>query len=128
MPGTTSAMDCTRSVALAVVAENQDVGLDPVDLGILEQARADVVEGADDAGPGEDRGGLLGGGALLDLEGERPLLVEAERVDAVDDDLARELGGQRPQQLGVAVPRHHDEYDVRGRCGLGVRRAPHPSL
>ena len=37
---------------------------------------------------------------------ERAPLVEAERVDAVDDDLAGQLRGQGREQVGMTVVRH----------------------
>ena len=53
--------------------------------------------------------------------GERvgALLVEAQRVHAVDDDLARELRGEGGEQLAVPVPRHRHDHDV---AGLGRAR------
>lgn len=69
---------------------------------------------------GEQGGGLLGGAALLDLEGVRALLVEAQRVDAVHDELAGEVLAQRLQGLGVALPRHRDDDDVAAAGAFGV--------
>ena len=72
---------------------------------------------------GQQRGGLLGGGALVDVQGEGALLVEAERVDAVDDDLAGEGVGERRQQLRVALPGHGDDHDV-GVAGAAAVVSP----
>src|SRR6266545_2774880 len=51
---------------LAVLAEHEHVEVDPLDVGIGQQRRADVVEGGADAGLGQQRRGLLGGAALRD--------------------------------------------------------------
>ena len=53
-------------------------------------------------------------------QGVGALLVEAERVDAVDDELAGEFLAQRLQGLAVAVPRHGDDHDVAAARALGV--------
>ena len=55
-----------------------------------KQHGAEVMEGTDHLTAREHRGSLLGRRPLGHREGEGPLLVEAERVDAVDDDLASE--------------------------------------
>ena len=70
----------------------------------------------------QDHGGLLGGTALRHGQLIRALLVEAHRVDAVHDDLAGQLGGQRLQQLLMAVVRHRDDDDLACRGGSGVVR------
>ena len=67
------------------------------------------------AGLGQQLLGLLGGAALLDGQGVGPLLVEADRVDAVDEDLALEGLGEALERLGVRLPRDRGEHDV----GLG---------
>ena len=72
-----------------------------------------MVERGDHGRVRQDPLGLLGGRAVGDREGVRALLVEAERVDAVDDDLAGELSGQRRQQVGVTLVRHGDDDQVR---------------
>ena len=80
------------------------------------------MEGADDGRVGQQRGRLLGRRALLDLEDEGAPLVEAERVHAVDDDLAGQRGGEALEQVAVPVPRHRDDDDVaRGGGALVVR-------
>ena len=91
-----------------------------LDLRVLQQHRGQVVEGGGDPGVGQQGGGLLGGAALVRLEGVRALLVEAERVDAVDDELAGERLAQRLQGLGVALPRHGHDHDVAAAGALGV--------
>jgi hypothetical protein len=73
----------------------------------------------------EQRCGLLGGAALLDRQGVGTLLVEAERVDAVDDELAGQLTGQLLQQRAVAVPGDRHDHDVTGPGGRGVVGAAH---
>ena len=103
---------------VAVLAEHQDVSVEVVDLRIVEQHGADVVEGRDHRRAGQDLLRLLGRRAGGHRQREGPLLVEAERVDAVDDDLAGELGGQRPEQVGMALVGHGDDHQV----GLGRRR------
>ena len=59
----------------------------------------------------------------VDRQRERSLLVEAERVDAVDDDLAGERLAQGLEQRGVAVPRDRDDDDVGGARAVLVREA-----
>ncbi len=76
---------------LAVVAEHQHVGVDRVDGLVEQQHGTDVVEGTDDPAVRQDRRRLLRGAALLDPQRIGPLLVEAQRVDAVDDHLAGQL-------------------------------------
>src|SRR5690606_20336567 len=73
-----------------------------------------------DAGVGEQCGGLLGGAALLRLQRVGALLVEAERVDAVDDQLSGEFLAERLERLAVAVPGHGDDHDVAAAGRLGV--------
>ena len=92
-----------RVGGLAVVAQDEHVQIDLGDLRVQQQDGRDMVEGGDHAAAGQDLGGLLGGAALLDLEREGALLVEAERVDAVDDDLSGQLGPQGLQG-GLCVP------------------------
>ena len=82
------------------------------------------MEGAHDPRP-RQQGLRLLGGAALDVQHERAMLVEAERVDAVDDDLAGELVDQGGQRLLVGVERHGQQDDVGlGRAGRVVG-APH---
>ena len=107
----------------AVVAEHQDVQVDRVDLGIEQQDRGDVVERRHHPAAGQQRGGLLGRTPLGDRQRVGAALVEAERVHAVHDDLARQLIGQRGQQVTVALPRHRGDYHAGAAGGVGVGQA-----
>ncbi|MEY9488969.1 hypothetical protein RKD26_004763 [Streptomyces calvus] len=69
---------------------------------------------------GSSAAALLGGAALLRLERVGALLVEAERVDAVDDELAGQFRAQGLQGRAVAVPGHGDDDDVAAPGRLGV--------
>jgi hypothetical protein len=111
---------------VAVLGEDEHVQVDLVDLGVGEQRRADVVESRADPGVGQQRGGLLGGAALRHLQRVRALLVEAERVHAVDHDPAGQRRGEVREQVGVAGPRNGDDDHV-GVAGVGVVAAgQHP--
>ena len=107
----------------AIVAEHQDVQVDRVDLGIEQQDRGDMVERRHHPAAGQQRGGLLGRTPLGDRQRVGAALVEAERVDAVHDDLARQLIGQRGQQVTVALPRHRGDYHAGAAGGVGVGQA-----
>ena len=107
----------------AVVTEHQDVQVDRVDLGIEQQDRGDVVERRHHPAAGQQRGGLLGRTPLGDRQRVGAALVEAERVHAVHDDLARQLIGQRGQQVTVALPRHRGDYHAGAAGGVGVGQA-----
>ena len=82
-----------------------------------------MVEGGGHPGFRQQGGGLLGGAALLGLQGVRALLVETERVDAVDDELASQFLGEGLQGLAVPVPRHRHDDDIAAPRALRVVRA-----
>ena len=71
---------------------------------VVEQAGADVVERADHRRARQDPLRLLGGGPVRDVERVGAVLVEAERVHAVDDDLARRAR-RRARRAGRRAPR-----------------------
>ncbi len=114
-----------RVGGLAVVAQHEHVHVHFGHGQVGEQHGGHVVERGGDARLRQQQFGLLGGAALGDGQRERALLVEAERVHAVDDDLPGELVAQRRQQVAVAVPRDRDQHDVRVGGAVGVVRAPH---
>jgi hypothetical protein len=107
-------------VAMLALPQHQDVGVDRRDLRVVEHDGADVVERSDHDRVRQQRRRLLGRRAVGHLEREAALLVETDRVHAVDHDLAGEGLGERSQQLGVPVVRHRDDHDVRGRGRIGV--------
>ena len=76
---------------LPLVTEDENVCVDHVDRLIKEQDRRDVMEGRDDTAVGKDARSLLGGRSFFDAQCEGTLLIEAERVHAVDDDLPRQF-------------------------------------
>ena len=110
---------------LPVLAEDEHIGVDLADLAVEEQNGRDVVERRDDGAPGEDRGGLLRRTSIRYDEGERTLLVEAERVDAVDDDFPGERLGEPLEQCAVSLIRNRDDDDVGRRGHLGIGRPAH---
>ena len=89
-----------------------------VDRAVLAQDRAEVVKGADDDPSPEGRP------YRPEPAGRRALLVEAERVDAVDDDLAAEDLFELGEQRCVAVPRdgHGDDVGVAAADRLSLLR------
>ena len=78
---------------LAVLSQYQHVIVKVVDRWIIEQNGADVMKSGDHRGVGEQLLRFLRCRAGCHSQRKWPLLVEAERVDAVDDDLAGQLCG-----------------------------------
>ena len=78
---------------LAVFTQYQHVIVKVVDRWVIEQDGADVMESGDHRGVGEQLLRFLRCRAGCHSQRKRSLLVEAERVDAVDDDLAGQLSG-----------------------------------
>jgi glycosyltransferase XagB len=134
-------LDQVRGVP--VVAEHEHVQVDLLDLGVEQQHGGHVMERAHHRAPGEHGGRLLSRAAPGHLQREAAARVEAERVHAVDHDLALERTGQPRQQVDVALPRHRRDHQVggpgrvlvgrpghlrrradRGRGGLGAPRIP----
>ena len=80
------------------------------------------MKSADDLALGENRCGLLGSGSLVDLQRERALLIEAQGINAVNDNLADQRGTERPQEVTVAIPRNRDDDDVSTCSALLIAR------
>src|SRR3954469_2490911 len=70
------------------------------------------MEGRDHPAPWQGGSSLLRSGALGDGQGEGALLVEAERVHAVDHKLSRKHVLKLRKQFTVALPRNGDDNDV----------------
>ena len=104
---------------VAVVAENKDVRFDRAHAVVEQQDRGDVMEGGNNRGVRQNRCRLLRGGSFVDGQRKRPLLVEAQRVHAIHNDLACEIGSEGFEELSVAIPRHrHDDDVAKPRCVL----------
>ena len=101
-----------------------------VDALVEQQHRADVVERGDDPAARQHGRGLLGGAALLDGQRVRALLVEAERVDAVDDDLALERAGAGTRAARGGPPtgrRRRRGRPAAAACLVVQARSPRPA-
>ncbi len=83
------------------------------------------MEGADHRAFRQQRLGALSRRAALDVKDERALLVEAQRVHAVDDDLADQHIGDGGDRGVVARPGNGDQHHV--RRGRPRRRWPCPA-
>src|SRR5687767_6184563 len=78
---------------LTVLTKYQHVIVKVVDRCVIEQNGADVMESGDHRGVGEQLLRFLCGRAGCHSQWKWPLLVEAKRVDTVDNDLAGQLSG-----------------------------------
>ena len=89
-----------------------------------------MVKRAHDPCTKKHRRCLLRRRPLLDTQRKRALLVEAERIHTVDDDLAVEDPRQCHQQLAVTLIGHcHDDDVGGGRASrVGLARDPVPEL
>ena len=107
-------------VAVLALAEHQDVGVDRGDLRVVEHDRADVVERRDHVESGSSAAASCAADPSGTGERVRALLVEAERVHAVDHDLAGEHRRPATAAVGVTVVRARHDDDVAGRGSIGV--------
>ncbi len=89
-----------------------------------------MVEGCHHSAAGQQGGGLLRCTALGNRQGIRAALVEAERVHAIDHDLAGEFGRQAGQQLAVVLVgdsdnlRRGESISVAAMLRVGNRTGP----
>ena len=81
---------------LTVIAEDENVCVDGVRGLVEEEHCRNVMKGPNDLALGKNRCGLFCSGSLINLQRERALLIEAEGIDTVNDDLADQRGTERP--------------------------------
>ena len=81
---------------LTVIAEDENVCVDGVRGLVEEEHCRNVMKGPNDLALGKNRCGLFCSGSLVNLQRERALLIEAEGIDTVNDDLADQRGTERP--------------------------------
>ena len=107
------------------VAENQHIEVDLFDLRVEQQHGRHVVERAHHRAAAEHGGRLLSGAALGHRQRVGAAVIKADRVHAVDHDLAVERTGQPSQQFGVALPGHRRDHQVGGPGRILVGRPGH---
>ena len=83
------------------------------------------MEGGHDAGVRQDTRGLLSRRAFRHGQSEGTLLVEAERIHAINDDLACECTTEALQERTVAVPGHRHDDDVARSSAVLIGHAAH---
>ncbi len=128
---------------LPVIADHEHISVEVGHRQIEQEYGAEMVERPHHLRAREDRRRLLGCRALRHRERIGALLVKAQRIDAINDDLADQLPLDSDKSLAVPIPGNSDDHNVThcgtvgigcaghtqselGRNSLGTRRVPRP--
>src|SRR5215469_6219935 len=106
-----------------IVAQDEDVEVHGVNLGVKQKLGRHMVERTDDGARGQYRRCLLRGAALGHPDRVRATGVKADGIDAVNNDLAGQRTGELAEQIRVTLPRNRRNQDVCFGGGLVIQTA-----